>query len=76
MKRPLVISVITDGFETPFGLELLATVHWVVTREEVRELADICRSVWNWGSHKKKFTSNHIEIASHRLESHDWFASA
>jgi O-acetyl-ADP-ribose deacetylase (regulator of RNase III) len=70
------VSEITDGFETPFGLELLATVHWVVTREEVRELADICRSVWNWGTHKKKFTSRHIAIALHRLESHGWLASA
>src|ERR1700733_13877962 len=25
-----------EGFETPYGMELLATVHWVVTREGAR----------------------------------------
>ena len=27
------VGNLVEGFETPFGLELLATVHWVVTRE-------------------------------------------
>ena len=29
-----------DGFETPFGLELLATVHWVVKHEQVTNVED------------------------------------
>ncbi len=29
------VSDIVDGFESPFGLELLSTVHWVITRQAV-----------------------------------------
>jgi hypothetical protein len=35
------VGELVEGFETPFGLELLATVHWVATREGiVAELLD------------------------------------
>ena len=27
------VADLVEGFETPFGLELLSTVHWVVARE-------------------------------------------
>jgi hypothetical protein len=27
------VSQLIDGFESPFGLELLATVDWLLTRE-------------------------------------------
>ena len=29
------VSDLVEGFESPFGMELLATVHWVVTEERV-----------------------------------------
>lgn len=29
------VAELVEGFETPFGLELLATVHWVATKEGV-----------------------------------------
>lgn len=29
------VAELVEGFESPFGLELLATVHWVVTHERV-----------------------------------------
>ena len=29
----LKVAELVEGFETPFGMELLATVHWVVARE-------------------------------------------
>lgn len=70
------VSEITDGFETPFGLELLATVHWVVTREGAREHPDVCRAVWNWGTHKAKFTERHVAIALDALDSQGWLRSA
>ena len=70
------VSEVTDGFETPFGLELLATVHWVVTRNSTRELAEVCQAVWTWGAHKKKFTKRHISIGLDRLASQGWLATS
>ena len=31
------VGELVEGFETPFGLELLATVHWVATREKATD---------------------------------------
>lgn len=70
------VSEITDGFETPFGLELLATVHWIVTREGAIEPADVSRAVWSWAPHKVKFAERHIAIALDALHAHGWLASA
>jgi len=30
-------AALIDGFESPFGIELLATAAWLLTREGVRE---------------------------------------
>ena len=70
------VSELTDGFETPFGLELLATVHWVVTRHNGRDHEEVSRAVWNWGTHKQKFTERHIEIALNALQSQGWFQAS
>ena len=53
-----------DGFETPFGMELLATVHWVATRDELTDRHAIAQAVWAWGDKKRKFTREQIDIAS------------
>ena len=29
------VTALIDGYETPYGLELLSTVHWVVTHDRV-----------------------------------------
>ena len=65
-----------DGFETPFGMELLATVHWVATRDELTDRHAIAQAVWAWGDKKRKFTREQIDIALDRLEELDWVASA
>jgi hypothetical protein len=41
------VSALVEGFESPFGLELLATVQWIATRAPVRSIdecdcADLC----------------------------------
>jgi hypothetical protein len=43
-----------EGFETPFGMELLATVHWVmVQREGARDDIDITiAAVQQWSRRK------------------------
>lgn len=52
------------GFETPYGLELLSTVHWVIKQEQVRDEDDIIIAVHSWNHRKKKVLSReHIQLA-------------
>jgi O-acetyl-ADP-ribose deacetylase (regulator of RNase III) len=63
---------LVEGFETPFGLELLATVHWVVTREHAASVNDVTRSVYDWNERKKRFSPRQIELAFKILQSKGW----
>lgn len=66
------VARLVEGFETPFGLELLATVHWVVTQEGTRELTDLADRVHGWNTRKRQFTLEQIELAVQRLRSQGW----
>lgn len=66
------VGELVKGFETPFGLELLATVHWVVTQDDISGLDEVVRSVHGWNSEKQKFTPRQIQISLNRLEEMNW----
>lgn len=70
--RMTKVRELLDGFESPFGLELLATVHWVATREAVRADAGIIDAVYAWNDRKKQFTPRQIELAHERLAAQGW----
>jgi O-acetyl-ADP-ribose deacetylase (regulator of RNase III) len=60
-----------DGFETPHGMELLATVDWVVNRNLGFEapVGRVVEAVHGWNERKRKFmTPYQIEVALHRLQ--------
>lgn len=64
------ISNLIDGFETPYGMELLGTVHWVIT-QELRppiKFDDVVQAIKSWTKRKENlFTPDHIEVALRRL---------
>jgi O-acetyl-ADP-ribose deacetylase (regulator of RNase III) len=66
------VSELISGFETPFGMELLATVHWTATREGARSAAEAVRLTHAWGPRKRMFTQGPIEVAWTRLSSQRW----
>lgn len=66
------VAQLTEGFETSFGLELLATVHWVATREGQRSPEEIRQAVHEWGARKWQFTTGQIDLARERLEEQGW----
>ena len=67
------VGALVDGFETPFGLELLATVHWVATHDEGASTAgDVVERVHAWNVRKKQFTPRHIGIALNVLADQGW----
>ncbi|MDX2065646.1 MAG: macro domain-containing protein [Fimbriimonadaceae bacterium] len=67
-----VIDLI-DGFETPYGLELLATVHWVVTQEGAATLDQIIERVSEWNDRKQRIMEpRHLKIAYAQLRDRGW----
>jgi O-acetyl-ADP-ribose deacetylase (regulator of RNase III) len=66
------ISSLIDGFETPFGMELLATVHWVVQHEASDSKADVIKKTHAWSARKKKFSAEHIGVAWRALSDQGW----
>ncbi len=65
------VSELIDGFETPYGMELLATVHWVAANERHGATSDpneAVAGVHDWSAHKKlTFRPEHIRTAWRRL---------
>ena len=70
------VGRLVEGFETPFGLELLATVHWVTTRENAVSAEDAMAKIYAWNERKKRFSPRQIGIAIQTLQDKGWLASA
>lgn len=66
------VGELVEGFESPYGLELLATVHWLRKHEEVHEASEAIEATYSWNQRKKRFTPRQIEIAYERLERLGW----
>ncbi len=69
------VSELVDGFESPFGLELLATVHWVAVQETPENLQDLEGKTYAWNERKRQFTSRQIALAADRLAKQNWIDS-
>jgi O-acetyl-ADP-ribose deacetylase (regulator of RNase III) len=73
------VTSLISGFETPFGLELLATVHWVATHAEppARSSEEAVEAVHQWNTRKASLMSPaHVQAAWERLAQHGWLGSA
>ncbi len=66
-KRFDNVADLIKGFETTFGMELLSTVHWVVTRERASTSEEVIEKVYAWDERKRMFEPFHIELAWNRL---------
>ena len=66
------VAKLVEGFETPYGLELLSTVHWVVKHEGATTIEEATACVHNWNNLKKRFSPRQIGIAYDRLSSQVW----
>lgn len=66
-----------EGFESAYGLELLASVHWVATRDDKKDLEAVTRQLQAWSRRKQgMFTTEHIEVAWDRLHDQGWLRPA
>lgn len=72
------VSRLIEGFETPYGLELLSSLHWLATRadppsEDAQEAAN---GLAAWNERKRRmFRPEHIPVAWDRLASEKWVAA-
>jgi O-acetyl-ADP-ribose deacetylase (regulator of RNase III) len=66
------VSRLIEGFETPFGMELLATVHWVNQQESASNAIEAIARTHSWSLRKKKFSNEHIQVAWRVLEGQGW----
>ncbi len=71
-KRFDRVSNLIDGFESPYGLELLATVHWVATREQAITPESAITQVHAWNDHKQQIPERHILVAFNMLAQKGW----
>jgi O-acetyl-ADP-ribose deacetylase (regulator of RNase III) len=70
------VADLVDGFETPFGMELLSTVHWVVTQEGSATLDEAVARTYSWNERKKRFSARQIAVAFDVLRSKGWLTAA
>jgi O-acetyl-ADP-ribose deacetylase (regulator of RNase III) len=67
------VSQLVEGFESPFGLELLSTVHWILTQEAPPSGPEqLVERVHGWNTRKRQFSSRQIGIARNVLEEQGW----
>ncbi|MGJ5180352.1 type II toxin-antitoxin system antitoxin DNA ADP-ribosyl glycohydrolase DarG [Bradyrhizobium oligotrophicum] len=70
------VGELVEGFETPFGLELLATVHWVVKQDKAASAEEAAAKVYAWNDRKKRFSPRQIGIAYETLRAKGWLTAA
>lgn len=68
------VAELVEGFETPFGMELLASVHWVAAHG-AHDADEATRVVHAWNERKKQFTPEQVALAWHRLSTGGWLAA-
>lgn len=69
------VARLIEGFETPYGLELLSSVHWLAQEDEAvaSDVLAAVRAVPSWSERKRHlFRRRHIEIAWKQLKSQEW----
>lgn len=66
-----VLSLV-EGFESSYGLELLATVHWAINQDHPRDFGDLAKCIYGWDSKKRRFTPRQLKIAVERLSEGGW----
>jgi hypothetical protein len=66
------VAKLVEGFETPYGLELLSTVYWVAKNESARTLSEVESKVYDWNDRKRRFTPEQIAVALNVLGERGW----
>ncbi len=69
------VSQLIEGFETPYGMELLSSVHWLAcyASKPTKNAKEVVEGVRQWNDRKRNmFREKHINIAWDRLKELNW----
>lgn len=67
------VEQLISGFQSPFGMELLASVHWVAKHEGATNSAQALEKIHQWTVRKKNLmNAHHVESAWNQLQQHGW----
>jgi O-acetyl-ADP-ribose deacetylase (regulator of RNase III) len=66
------VAQLVEGFESPFGLELLSSVHWVAFRENANTPDSVVARLYEWSDRKKRFSPEQIALAYKVLSEKGW----
>lgn len=71
------VATLVEGFETPYGVELLSSVHWVAVHDgDAKNADEAIQRIHQWNERKKQlFPAQHVRIAWQRLVSEGWIRS-
>jgi O-acetyl-ADP-ribose deacetylase (regulator of RNase III) len=68
------VADLVEGFETPYGLELLSTVHWLAKHGGAKTTDDAVAATHSWGPHKQSWPESHIQLAWRILGDKGWLS--
>jgi O-acetyl-ADP-ribose deacetylase (regulator of RNase III) len=71
------VAQLIEGYEDPYGMELLSSVHWVMAHEPAARSSakDAIAAVHKWSPRKRKLLKpEHLEKAWQRLKKQNWDA--
>jgi len=58
-----------EGFESPYGLELLATVDFIYQEKKIEDTEEMIKEIGNWTKRKRRLMKPfHVEVAHQRLK--------
>ncbi|WP_322780506.1 macro domain-containing protein [Frankia sp. Cas4] len=66
------VADLVQGFETPFGLELLSTLHWVAAQEGATTLQTAMERTYAWSARKRRFSEEQLEVTWGTLSDKGW----
>lgn len=80
LQRLERVSNLIFGFETPYGMEMLATIHWIASKENKEAGSHFqvtLEEVKQWSDRKKNlFQERHLYKAWQHLQSQNWLVPA
>ncbi len=69
------VTALIEGYEDPYGMELLSSVHWIMQHDAgARDNVDLAVSgVQNWNERKRRLLKpEHLKLAWKRLRDQGW----
>lgn len=71
------VANLIEGFETPYGLELLSTVHWLASADGDADPTHILEGVRSWNPRKANvMKEQHVRAAFNQLRMQGWIEAS